>query len=83
MTGSEVRAHFREKLSAHEVGIQDVLTMLELTGKAIPEVVVIGAQPFSLEAGVELSLQMSKLLPKVADMAIDILKSWNIRIITN
>ena len=83
LTGSEVRAHFREKLSAHEVGIQDVLTMLELTGKAIPEVVVIGAQPFSLEAGVELSLQMSKLLPKVADMAIDILKSWNIRIITN
>ena len=81
LTGSEVCAHFSEKISAHEVGIQDVLTMLELTGKAIPEVVVIGAQPFSLEAGIELTPQMKELLPKVADMAIDILKGWNINII--
>ena len=76
LEGSEVRAHFNEKISAHEIGIQDVLTMLELTGRAIPEVVVIGAQPFSLEAGVELTPQMKKLLPTIADKALEILKSW-------
>ena len=74
----EVRVHFNEKISAHEIGIQDVLTMLEITGREIPEVVVIGAQPFSLEAGVELTPQMKKLLPIVADKALEILKIWNV-----
>ena len=34
----EVLAHFQDKLSAHEVGIQDVLAALEVTGRKIPEV---------------------------------------------
>lgn len=78
LTGDKIRTHFSEKISAHEVGIQDVLTMLELTNKMIPEVVVIGAQPFSLEAGVNLTPEMQKLIPQVSDMAIDILRSWRI-----
>ncbi len=76
--GDEIKKHFNEKISAHEVGIQDVLTMLELTGKTIPEVVVIGAQPFSLEAGIELTPQMKEILPIIADKAVEILKSWNV-----
>ncbi len=76
--GEEIRAHFSEKLSAHEVGIQDVLTMLEVTGKPVPEVIVIGAQPYSLEAGVDLTPQMKALLPTIADEAIKILNRWNI-----
>ena len=78
LVGEELKTHFREKISAHEVGIQDVLTMLELTGKAIPEVVVIGAQPYSLEAGIELTEQMKTLIPTIADRALEILKSWNV-----
>ena len=78
LEGDEIRAHFSEKLSAHEVGIQDVLTMLELTGKPVPEVIVIGAQPFSLEAGIDLTPQMQVLLPTIADEALKILKRWNI-----
>ena len=78
LEGDEIRAHFSEKLSAHEVGIQDVLTMLELTGKPVPEVIVIGAQPFSLEAGIDLTPQMQELLSTIADKALEILKSWNI-----
>ena len=78
LAGEELKTHFREKISAHEVGIQDVLTMLELTGRAIPEVIVIGAQPYSLEAGVELTEQMKTLIPTIADRALEILKSWNV-----
>ena len=78
LEGDEIRAHFNEKLSTHEVGIQDVLTMLELTGKPVPEVIVIGAQPFSLEAGVELTPQMKALLPIIADKALKTLENWNI-----
>ncbi|WP_294155848.1 HyaD/HybD family hydrogenase maturation endopeptidase [uncultured Selenomonas sp.] len=62
----DVLAHFQDKISAHEVGIQDVLALLEVTGHKIPTVTVLGAQPYNLEAGVELSEEMKKLVPEVA-----------------
>ncbi len=75
----EVMAHFQDKLSAHEVGIQDVLALLKVTGREIPEVAVIGAQPCDVSAGVELTPEMERLLPEVAEEALEILKSWGIR----
>ncbi len=81
LRGEEIKKHFAQKISAHEVGIQDVLTMLEISGKKIPHVELIGAQPFSLEAGTELTPQMSKLVPMFADKAIEILRSWGLKAI--
>ena len=75
-----LKNHFAQKISAHEVGIQDVLTMLELSGKKIPHVELIGAQPFSLEAGVELTEPMKELVPLFADKAVEILKSWGLEV---
>ena len=80
LRGDEIKAHFAQKISAHEVGIQDVLTMLELSGKKIPHVDLIGAQPFSLEAGVELTPRMSELVPPFADKAAAILRSWGLEV---
>ena len=74
----DVMEHFQDKLSAHEVGIQDVLGLLTVTGHKIPEVIVIGAQPFDLEAGVELSAGMQKLLPQVVETALEKIRSWGI-----
>ena len=79
----EIKNHFAQKISAHEIGIQDVLTMLELSGKKIPRIELIGAQPYSLEAGTELTEPMQKLLPIFADKAVEILKSWGLEIIGN
>ena len=78
----ELKKHFAQKISAHEVGIQDVLTMLELTGKKIPRIELIGAQPFSLEAGTDLTPQMSKLVPTFADKAVEILRGWQLEVTT-
>lgn len=75
-----IMEHFQDKLSAHEVGIQDVLALLTVTGRKIPEVVVLGAQPYDLEAGVELSPEMKKLLPLIAQEAVDVLKDWGIEV---
>lgn len=76
----EVLAHFDDKLSAHEVGIKDVLALLKVTGKSPEEVAVIGAEPYDLGAGVELSEEMLKLLPKVAEDALKVLEKWNIKV---
>ena len=74
----DVMEHFQDKLSAHEVGIQDVLALLTVTGHKIPDVVVIGAQPYDVEAGVELSAGMMKLLPQMVEQALSELKKWGI-----
>ncbi len=74
----EITAHFQDKLSAHEVGIQDVLALLSVTGKKIPHAVVIGAQPYDLGAGVDLSPEMRALLPEVAENALRELKAWGV-----
>ena len=76
LRGDEILKHFTQKISAHEIGIQDILTMLEITDKKIPCVELIGAQPFSLEAGTELSEPMKKLIPIFAEKALEILKTW-------
>ena len=75
----DVMDHFQEKISAHEVGIQDVLALLTVTGHKIPDVVVIGAQPYDLEAGVELSPGMQKLMPQVVEQALRELAAWGIK----
>ena len=56
----------------------DVLALLEVTGHKIPTVTVLGAQPYNLEAGVELSEEMKKLVPEVAEEALNELKTWGI-----
>ena len=75
---ADVMEHFQDKLSAHEVGIQDVLGLLTVTGHKIPDVVVIGAQPYDVEAGVELSDGMMELLPQMVEQALKELKNWGI-----
>ena len=78
LVDDEVKAHFREKLSAHEIGVQDVLTFLEVTGKLIGEVVVIGAEPKSLEAGLSLSPELLPLVDEAAAMAAEELARWGV-----
>ena len=73
-----IMEHFQDKLSAHEVGIQDVLALLTVTGHKIPEVIVIGAQPFDLEAGVGLSDGMQALLPQSVEQILKDLRDWGI-----
>ena len=52
--------------------------MLDVTGRPIPHVTVMGAEPYDLEAGLELSEGLKKLVPKLTDMAIDELRSWGV-----
>ena len=78
LVGDEVKAHFREKLSAHEIGVQDVLTFLEVTGKPVGEVVVIGAEPLSIEAGLSLSPEMAPRVAEAVAMAVKELARWNV-----
>lgn len=65
-----VMAHFQEKMSSHEIGIQDVLAWLTVTDRPIPNVVVLGVQPYELTAGLSLSPEMAAILPDFAQRAV-------------
>ena len=79
LADAEIAAHFQEKLSVHEVGIQDVLALLSVTDKEIPEVIVLGVQPFAVTAGVGLTEDMAALLPSIEEKALAELKRWGVQ----
>ena len=73
-----VMAHFQEKMSSHEIGIQDVLAWLTVTDRAIPNVVVLGMQPYEVTAGLSLSPEMAAALPLFVHRAVEELVRWGI-----
>lgn len=73
---AEVKAYFQEKVSMHELGIQDVLAALEVIEKPVKEVIVMGAQPFIVDAGVGLTEDMAALVEKTKNLVLEQLKDW-------
>jgi hydrogenase maturation protease len=79
-SGDEVKAYFKGKISAHELGIQEVLGIAQLTNKYPKEVVVIGMEPESLEVSLELSQTVKNNLERLIKLVIEQLKKWNIEV---
>ena len=65
LTGDEVPAFFRQRLSPHQVGLSDVFATLLLTGRAPRAIVVIGVQPVVIETGLALSPPVAAAVPRV------------------
>ncbi len=78
--GDEVKAYFREKVSLHELGIKDVLAVLEATDRAIEEVVVLGVQPESLDIGLELTPVAAAALPHTVAAVVAELARWQVEV---
>ena len=62
------------KMSPHQIGIQEVLTLSDLRGRIPEKVTLFGAIPQSYEAGVELSPTLANKLPGLAEMVVEELK---------
>jgi hydrogenase maturation protease len=76
--GDLVHLYFQEKVSLHELGIQEVLASLTIMDKPIKEIVVFGVVPVSLEIGLALTPPVSARLEEAAERVIQQLESWNI-----
>ncbi len=70
LTGDEVPAFFKTKLSPHQVGLSDVLAALRFAGSEPESVVLIGVKPVSLELAMELSPIVAARLDAVVDMVV-------------
>lgn len=81
MRNEQVKAYFKEKVSMHELGIQDVLAALEVLERPIDEIVIFGIQPSELDIGLELSPLIAPRVPEVVDKVIAELQSWKVEVI--
>lgn len=76
IVGEDVPRAFANKLSVHQMGLQDLLAVAELQGHLPPELVVWGAQSASIEMGTELSNAMFPALDKIVDAVVQELSDW-------
>mgnify|MGYP002397318963 CR=1 FL=1 len=67
LEGDDIDVAFDNKLSAHQMGMKDMLLTSELIGQRPAEVVFYGIQSSSIQMDMELSEPVKKNLPKLTD----------------
>ncbi|OAN50668.1 hydrogenase 2 maturation endopeptidase [Paramagnetospirillum marisnigri] len=70
LTGDEIPAFFKTKISPHQVGISDMLGTLNFHGLMPRNIVLLGVEPKSFATAMELSPDIAAVLPKVVDMLV-------------
>ncbi len=68
LTPDDLGPKSRVDLSAHELGLMEMLVMARHLGIAPGEVVVLGVRPDRVEASLELSPLIASLVPKVIEL---------------
>jgi hydrogenase maturation protease len=67
----QLPAHFKTKLSPHQVGLSDVLATLNLHGMMPRRIVLFGMQPKSFATAMELSPEITERLPALVAALVD------------
>lgn len=80
LDGEEVPRAFANKLSVHQMGVQDLLAVAELQGHLPAELVVWGVQPGSVEVGLELTPAVAATVEAVLAGVADELRRWGVEL---
>jgi hydrogenase maturation protease len=78
LAGEELPIALETKVSPHQMGLKDLLSVAELMGHAPREMVLIGVQPGSIEMDTELTAEVEVKLDELIRMVLDELESWGI-----
>jgi len=76
LSGDEVPRAFANKLSVHQMGLQDLLAVAELQGHLPGQLVVWGAQSKSIEMGMEMSTEVAVAMEQVITGVVEELAAW-------
>ncbi len=77
---NEVKAYFKEKVSMHELGIQDVLEVMEVLEKPAKEIRIAGVQPLTIDIGLEMTPIVAEAVEPVAEKVLAILREWQVEV---
>ena len=82
LEGDELPLCFENRISPHEMGLKDLLTVAALMGDAPKEVVLWGIQPERLDVGEELSPSVAARLSELTGKVVDELRRQGIALTT-
>jgi len=68
----------RGRLTVHEIGLRDVMDVVQLSGTLPRKRALIGIQPASLEWGTELTPCITASLNSMVRMTLELLESWSV-----
>jgi len=77
LQNEEINHFARAKLSAHQLGFQEVLALAQMRGRYPEHIVLIGVQPQSLDWGTQLTSVVSRAVPQVMDMVYKQINYWD------
>jgi len=80
LEGDAIPTALAHKMSMHQVGLQELLALSQLSGDTPAHIVLIGVQPASLEPGLEPSPLIAALLDTLADRVAGELRAWGFAI---
>jgi hydrogenase maturation protease len=66
------------KLSQHQVSFQEILGLAQVRSKLPPHLHLLGVQPADMSIGIELSPEVSSVVPDVVARALKMLKNWGV-----
>ena len=79
LVGEELPKALETKVSAHQMGLKDLLSVAELLGHSPREMVLIGVQPGSIEMDTELTPEVEAKVDELARMILDELDTWGVK----
>lgn len=74
--GEKLNAYFKDKLSVHDLGLNDILNILKITGQEIAETIIIGVKPDIVSIGIGLTKPVEAMIEPVAKEAKEIVDTW-------
>jgi len=69
-TPADIRVKKKMYTSLHQVGILEALTMFEYTGGTPRDITIYGIEPEKMELGLELSPEISAVIPRVIELVL-------------
>lgn len=78
LSGEEIPMALQTKLSPHQMGLQDLLTVAEFQGNRPAEMVLWGVQPESIELGMELSPAVAARVDLLVEKMLGELAAWGV-----
>jgi hydrogenase maturation protease len=79
LCGGEIPPALETRLSPHQIGLKELLTVASLLGQAPGETVLWGVQPESIEMALRLSPPVDAQLEPLAGKVLDELAAWGVR----
>lgn len=83
LAGEELPIALETKLSPHQMGLKDLLSVARLLGHSPAEMVLIGVQPGSIEMGTELTPEIEVMLPVLVGNILNELEKIGVSCIRN